>query len=373
MNLDERLSGALEDAAQRVQPNSADALSTVHERARSRRAQWQRRRVAALAVVAVVVAVVASLLLLGLPLRDVGGPEPARHGAPANPFRVVHTYSADSLGLTHLLGVAAAPNGALYVTDRSGSVAEVTRQGTLVHRWGTTGQGPGQFRFDIGSLTVGSDGRVYVSDSGNSRIQVFSPDGRYLRSLGGFGRAAGKFLWPFDVAVDTHGDVYVSDDRAETLTKLAPNGAPLWRMGGLREQATDLQGHEHFQGFDARGRLVTTNDDQGLVLYLRPDGTIAGGFGSPSSGGHEFLAITGKGVFSDGACDATVDQRGHIYVTSCQDRTEPDHTTRVFDETGNLIGLWQKNALARSPVFIDNNTAFGVTYNGSLVKLSVSG
>jgi sugar lactone lactonase YvrE len=372
MNLDDRLSGALEDAARRVQPNSVAALDDVHGRARQRLARLRRRRVTALALVAAIVAVIAGLLVAGPSVRDASGPAPATHGAPPNPFRVVHTYSAGSLGLTHLLGVAASPNGALYVTDRSGSVAEVSRRGRLVHRWGSVGQGAGQFRFDIGSIAVDPSGRVYVSDSGNSRIQVFSPSGRYLRSVGGFGRATGKFLWPFDVAVDAHGDIYVSDDRAATLTKLAPDGAPLWRVGGLHEKSTDLKGHQHFQGFDARGRLVTTNDDEGLVLYLRANGTVAGGFGSPSSGGHEFLAITGKGVFPDGACDATVDPGGSIYVTSCQDRTEPHHTTRVFDKTGRLTGLWRKDELARSPVFVDNDTAFGVTYDGSLVELSVT-
>jgi len=250
-------------------------------------------------------------------------------------------------------------------------VAEVTKSGTLVRRWGSAGQGDGQFRFDIGSIAVGRDGRVYVSDSGNARIQVFSPRGRFLESVGSFGQAEGQFLWPFDVAVDKRGDIYVSDDRAETLTKLAANGAPLWRVGGLHEKNHELQGHEHVQGFDVEGRLVSTNDDQGLVLYLRPNGTVAGGFGSPSSGGRDFLNMTGKGVFPDGACDATVDPQGYIYVTSCQDRTQPGHTTQVFDPSGHLTGVWGKNVLARSPVFINQSTAYGVTYDGNLVELHV--
>jgi hypothetical protein len=200
---------------------------------------------------------------------------------------------------------------------------------------------------------------------------VFSPSGRYLESMGSFGHAQGQFLWPFDVAVDRRGNVYVSDDRAQTLTKLTPDGAPLWRVGGGDETTPEFRGHWHFQGFDVQGRLVTTNDDRGLVLYLRPNGTIAGGFGTTSSGGHEFLNITGKGVFPDGACDATVDPQRHIYVTSCQDRTQPHHTTRVFDRSGHLTGLWSKNVLARSPVFTSDSTAYAVTYDGDLVELHV--
>jgi sugar lactone lactonase YvrE len=371
MGLDERLTEALERSAGGVDADPVEALRSVRAGAAHRVSRARRRRLVIVVSVAAAGVAVVALLVGGGRLHDLGGPQPSRHGPAPDPFRIVHTYPAAGLGLTHLLGMAASPNGDLYVTDRSGMVAEVTPRGTVVRRWGSEGQRPGQFRFDIGSIAVDRRGRVYVSDTGNARIQVFSPRGRYLESLGSFGHAEGQFLWPFDVAVDQHGDVYVSDDRAQTVTKLAPDGAPLWRVGGGDQAPRAFVGHFHFQDFDAHGRLVTTNDDQGLVRYLRPDGTIDGGFGTPSSGGEEFLNITGKGEFPDGACDATVDPQGLIYVTSCQDRTWPRHSTRVFDTSGRLTGLWSRDPLARSPVFTGESTAYAVTYDGNLVELHV--
>ena len=83
-----------------------------------------------------------------------------------------------------------------------------------------------------GSLTVGPDGSVYVADTGNFRVQVFTPAGGFVRSIGEFGNGPGQFTWPFDLAVDADGNVYVADDKEQTLAKLSPSGRQLWRRGG---------------------------------------------------------------------------------------------------------------------------------------------
>jgi hypothetical protein len=44
----------------------------------------------------------------------------------------------------------------------------------------------------------------------------------------------------------------------------------------------------------------------------------------------------------------------------------------VLDDSGHVTGVWRRNVLARSPVFVDRHTAFGVTYDGSLVRLAVA-
>ena len=45
-------------------------------------------------------------------------------------------------------------------------------------------------------------GRVFVADRGNHRVQVFASDGRFLAKWGGFGTDPGKFNGPYGIAVD---------------------------------------------------------------------------------------------------------------------------------------------------------------------------
>ena len=106
----------------------------------------------------------------------------------------------------------------------------ISPAGKVLRRWGKPGSGPGEFRFippdpsdptdAEGKIAVGPDGKVYVSDSGNGRVQVFTPQGRFVRQFGSFGSGKGQFLRPSDLAADNAGNVYVADDQARTLQVL---------------------------------------------------------------------------------------------------------------------------------------------------------
>ena len=77
--------------------------------------------------------------------------------------------------------VAIAPNGDLYVSDGYGNarVHHFSAGGVLRRSWGEPGSGPGQFMIPHG-IAVHPDGRVFVCDRENDRVQIFSPDGEFL-------------------------------------------------------------------------------------------------------------------------------------------------------------------------------------------------
>src|SRR5439155_498301 len=75
--------------------------------------------------------------------------------------------------------------------------------GTLKRSWGVAGKGPGQFHLPHG-IAVAADGRVFVCDRENDRIQIFSPDGEYLAEWTDTQR-------PTHLVFDTQGRAHVSE------------------------------------------------------------------------------------------------------------------------------------------------------------------
>ena len=52
---------------------------------------------------------------------------------------------------------------------------------------------------------------VYVCESHNSRISVFTSEGAFVTSFGSPGKQPGQFDWPRDIAINNSGVVYVCD------------------------------------------------------------------------------------------------------------------------------------------------------------------
>jgi sugar lactone lactonase YvrE len=66
-----------------------------------------------------------------------------------------------------------------YVNSRVGNA---NARGEWVASWGSLGSGPGQFDTPHG-IAVSPKDEIYVADRGNRRIQVFDPDGKFLRQF----------------------------------------------------------------------------------------------------------------------------------------------------------------------------------------------
>jgi DNA-binding beta-propeller fold protein YncE len=96
---------------------------------------------------------------------------------------------------------------------------------------GQRGDGPGDFNLPR-DATVSPDGKLYVVDGGNFRIQVFDPEGKYLRTFGGVGRQTGQFSRPKEIASDKDGNLYVVDTAFGNFQIFNPEGRLLLDVGG---------------------------------------------------------------------------------------------------------------------------------------------
>ena len=115
-------------------------------------------------------------------------------------------------------GVAVSPDGNhAYVIDTGGVSSQEhhlyifnAKTGELEKTIGARGRKDGDFNLAL-QVTTADDGTIYVTDSGNFRVQAFNPDGSHKMSFGKVGRKLGNFARPKGIATDKDGNIYVVD------------------------------------------------------------------------------------------------------------------------------------------------------------------
>lgn len=176
-------------------------------------------------------------------------------------------------------GIGLSRSGDVYIADTwNHRIQRFDANGKLLARWGgladTRGaleQSPGQF-WGPRDVAVGPDGLVYVTDTGNKRIQVFEPNGKFVRPFGGPGSAPGMFNEPVGLAFD--GDtVLVADTWNRRVQRLDLNGRPLAQMSVPGWEGQSLT-NKPYVAIDGSGNIVASAPDQGTILVLGPDGRV---------------------------------------------------------------------------------------------------
>ena len=139
----------------------------------------------------------------------------------------------------HPADVCVAPSGELYVADGYGnsSVHRFNSAGDYISSFGSPGSGPGQFRVPH-SIRVSNDGRVYVADRENHRVQVFTEEGEFISEWT-------DFKCPMGVHIDANQVVYVTD-QVPRISMYSLDGELLARgrtFEGAHQVYTDSQGN----------------------------------------------------------------------------------------------------------------------------------
>jgi outer membrane protein assembly factor BamB len=257
-------------------------------------------------------------------------PNESRPAAVPDPFHVVERLDAAVTGVRRAAGIAVSPTtGNLFVLDRRPAVSVIAPDGRLVDTWGARGAGDGEFDFTYPAgqggpaIAVGPDGLVYVADVGNGRVQVFQPDGTFVRKFGSFGAGGGQFIRPYQLNADADGNVYVLDSGSFTLSKFDRDGAFMARFGSGAGGLAGSQALDHGVAIDGESRLVLTDDAAAQVLTLDRDGRLLDVFGERGLALGQFQA----------PCAVKVDRDDNIYVYDCE-----TNLVQVFDRDHRLLG-----------------------------------
>jgi DNA-binding beta-propeller fold protein YncE len=132
---------------------------------------------------------------------------------------------ADEAHFNQPTDVAIASNGDFYVTDGYGNsrVVKFSKDGRFLHQWGKKGTGEGEFNLPH-SIVLDGEGQVYVADRENNRIQVFTPEGRFVRQITGLGS-------PWGLALTRDQEIFMADGRNNRVLKLTREGKVLGALG----------------------------------------------------------------------------------------------------------------------------------------------
>jgi len=217
--------------------------------------------------------------------------------------------------------------------------------------WGQIGTEPGQFNRPRG-IAVGPDRNVYVVDSDNARIQVFTTDGVLVTQWGsrcnladpvgcqdpdGSGPLAlgdGQFQEPWGIAVDSAGLVYVADTWNHRIQVFQADGSFVRKWGSFGQVAAASGGENVFYGprgvaVDGQGRVFVSDTGNKRIVVSSSDGTYLYQWGGPG---------LGPGAFEE-PVGVALDVDGNLYVADTWNQR-----VQVFDSDFTYLREWTVDA-----------------------------
>ena len=157
--------------------------------------------------------------------------------------------------------------GNLYVAEYGSNdrVQKFAPDGKPLAAFDSFGTGPGQLQRTAGIAWC--EGRVYIADAINNRVQVFKDDGALVGVLGGERPPA--LNYPYDIKVGPDRTLYVVEYAAGRVTRLDREGRVLGRYGrtgsGLGQFTTPWG-----IAVDARGRVFVADTGNRRIVELVP-------------------------------------------------------------------------------------------------------
>lgn len=303
----------------------------------------------------------------------------------AEEYRFVAQWGKNGTGngqFTHPVSIAVGQSNVVYVADQENHrIQKFNGQGEFMATWGKraigrsvgyggTGNSEGQFRVPTGVACDDAE-KIYVSEWGKSRVQVFGPDGGFLYTWGGQGKDEGLFAFPTGIAAGRGRFVYVADHDNGRVQKFSEEGAFVaqFRQTGCRPYGVAIAPDGHVFVIDTRGRYWVFTAEGELVGW-RGRGTRVedsavrrtGWFGPEETFSYqkqvgfwvETGAFDGDGEFYEPRGIA-VDLQGNVFVADTR-----NHRIQKFAPNGTFLCKW--GARGKKPGQFD--FPYGVAVDG---------
>jgi DNA-binding beta-propeller fold protein YncE len=176
---------------------------------------------------------------------------------------------------------------------------------------GGKGNGKGQFDNPHG-LALDAVGNIFVADTGNGRIEKFSPNGTFVTSM--------ATIDPNGIAVDRAGNIYVAEiDSKHSVQKLGPGGT------FIAEWAPGLYGPRKI-AIGPDDAIYIVDSGRNRIVKFSPDGQVLTTWGSEGTDDGQFRGVTSVAVDS---------ANNRVYVADAM-----NGRIQVFDSDGKFLTKW---------------------------------
>lgn len=243
--------------------------------------------------------------------------------------------------------LAIAPNHFLYAVDSTGRVHKWTEQGKFVKAWRVPSIDKGRPE----GVAVCKSGNLAVCDTHYSKIRIYTPDGKLLRSFGVYGTQSGAFLLATGICVDSDGFLYIADYGGDhdRISKWTENGKLVASWSGHGE------GPRQFRrpcgvAISREGDLLVADICNHRIQRLdRKTGAFKGQIGTPGRAPGQLNYVYG----------VATDKAGFIYTVEYG-------ASRVQKWTpeGKFVAVWGAPGRAAGQLF--NPWGLAVTPDGTV-------
>ena len=201
---------------------------------------------------------------------------------------------------------------------------------------------PGKFNEPRG-MDTDSQGNLYLVDTRNARIQVFTSSGQFLRQWGRLGNLPGQFTWPTDVAFDASDHLYVTDARTHRVQKFTSQGVWLasWGSQGSADGQFERPGN---LATDRHGAVYVADTYNNRIQKFDENGTWLATWGTTGSNDGQFSTPTG----------IAVDPSGKVYVADYW-----NSRIQLFNEQGTWLATWVTPGDGSGPLAGPHSLAIG--------------
>jgi hypothetical protein len=236
-------------------------------------------------------------------------------------------FTSDDVTLNQPWSMTIASDGTVFVADTwNHKIVKLDKNLKKVKEWGSGGQvetgGDALKLFGPRDITLTAGGNVLVADTGNGRVIEYTQDGDVVRQFGGKGKSGAplEFDEPSSVVGAANGDIYIADFWNRRIVHLDKDlkskgeiSVPTWGSTNTTDRP--------YLALLVDGRLLATDPNpcsapptcpsqDGKILVFDSSGKAAGDYAVPKTGTSQLARPVG--IASDGTSVLVVDSAGSV-------------------------------------------------------------